>query len=179
MGIDLSPAYIDRARSQYPAYRFEVMDALSMQFADDSFDTVIISGVIHHLQDAQSHRLLEEVHRVLRPHGRLLLWEDIPTRSAWNVVGSIVHRLDMGDFIRDQGAYEAMLSGMFEVEREESFRSGFMDYVALAARKLSRTYAEAIPTEVNAADPKHALAAHLPVSTSTSIGWMHAGNTVE
>jgi ubiquinone/menaquinone biosynthesis C-methylase UbiE len=138
VGIDLSASYIERARSCYPGYRFQVMDAMSLGFEDGTFDAVIVSGVIHHLSGPESVGLLSEVSRVLRPGGILLLWEDIPTRSRVNVIGQLVHKLDVGQHIREADSYKELLSTFFTVQRMEPMRSGFMDYITLTARKPSQ-----------------------------------------
>jgi SAM-dependent methyltransferase len=57
----------------YPRVRFMEMDAMAMTFPDGSFDTVSISGSLHHLADPE--RGLREVMRVLQPGGRLIIVE--------------------------------------------------------------------------------------------------------
>ena len=136
-GVDISSRYVERARRCNPQYRFDVMDATSLQFSDSSFDAVIVSGVIHHLPHEQSLQMLAEISRVLRSEGTLLLWEDVPTRSPFNLVGRLVHSLDVGDFIRDQAGYETLLVPNFEISNKTEMQSGFMDYVAFRAIKLS------------------------------------------
>jgi ubiquinone/menaquinone biosynthesis C-methylase UbiE len=49
------------------------MDAQSMDFADNKFDTVHISHSLHHLTDV--HRVLNEMVRVLKPDGHLIVDE--------------------------------------------------------------------------------------------------------
>lgn len=140
-GIDISPKYIDRARKCNPNHRFEVMDATSLEFAGETFDAAMISGVIHHLPVVESQRMLAEVYRVLKPGGKLLLWEDVPTRSRWNFIGQVVHRLDVGEHIRAADAYLELLSPLFDVQQFAPMSSGFMDYITLAAAKPMRTIA--------------------------------------
>jgi ubiquinone/menaquinone biosynthesis C-methylase UbiE len=132
-GIDIAPDYVERARSQFPRRHFQVMDASCLSFPDHSFDCVLLSGVIHHVSDQVAHRILSEIHRVLRPEGALLMWEDVPTRSMFNVVGHLVHRLDVGDFIRNENSYIQLLERHFNVATTESLVSGWMDYVAVKA----------------------------------------------
>ena len=62
------------------------------------------------------------------------MWEDVPTRSAGNLVGRLVHRLDAGGLIRTAEHYAWLLEPVFEVEWTEPLRSGFMDYQVYAAR---------------------------------------------
>lgn len=137
VGIDLSPEYIARARDCYPGYDFRVMDATRMDFPDESFDAAIISGVLHHLGEESAHRVLVELSRVLKPGGNLLVWEDVPAKRSWNIVGHVVHRLDVGAHIRESEGYQALLAPHFRVERTSGFCSGFMDYGAFHCVKPS------------------------------------------
>ncbi len=134
VGVDISPRYVDRARACFPQHCFRVMDAMQLEFPDNTFDAVIVSGVVHHLDTATTEVVLKEISRVLQPNGTFLLWEDVPTRHSLNFVGRIIHSLDVGDFIRPEVEYAKLLSKYFCIESTESFRSGFMDYTAFRAR---------------------------------------------
>lgn len=75
-GIDISEAAIRhvRAGSSAPNVTFSVMDAMSLDFPDRTFDLVYGSGIVHHLDTELSAR---EVARVLRPGGVALFWEPL------------------------------------------------------------------------------------------------------
>ncbi len=80
-GIDISAAYIEEARKRveqrgFPSerYSFSVMDAHNLQFKDDTIDVVVGHGILHHLNVGVA---LCEIHRVLRPNGRVLLVEPL------------------------------------------------------------------------------------------------------
>ncbi len=155
VGVDISPIYIERAQTCFPDHRFRVMDATQLAFADNSFDAVIVSGVIHHLDTATTQCVLKEISRVLEPDGKLLVWEDVPTRNPLNIVGRIIHGLDVGEFIRHDYEYAKLLSDYFCIESAEAFCSGFMDYAAFQSNnslKLNtstnhRELAEAVTAE--------------------------------
>lgn len=134
-GIDISRDYIQRAREQHRGYRFQVMDASSLQFPSESFEAVIVSGVLHHLESSLAKKVLSEVSRVLKPAGKLLMWEDVPTRNAWNVVGKLVHRLDAGEHIRPAFEYARLLDAQFQLVSARPMTSGCMDYIVLDARR--------------------------------------------
>jgi MPBQ/MSBQ methyltransferase len=72
LGISISPGQIERARQLTPAglpCRFEVMDALDLDLADQSFDAVWSVEAGPHMDDKQ--RFADELLRVLRPGGLL------------------------------------------------------------------------------------------------------------
>lgn len=78
--IDMSEARVDRARDNAPGCRVLLMDATALDFDDDSFDTVISVEAAFLLRTRE--RFLEEVVRVLRPGGRLVMADILKRRRA-------------------------------------------------------------------------------------------------
>jgi len=75
IGIDLIDASIEGCKEHFKDERinFFNMDALSMEFKDDSFDFVCLSNSLHHLEDVKA--TLREMERVLKPGGALVFCE--------------------------------------------------------------------------------------------------------
>jgi ubiquinone/menaquinone biosynthesis C-methylase UbiE len=67
------------------------MDAEQMEFPDNSFDLVWTWGVIHH--SANTRKILEEMHRVLRPGGEALVMVYHRTFWEYYVQGAILATL--------------------------------------------------------------------------------------
>jgi SAM-dependent methyltransferase len=134
-GVDPNPRYIARGRSARPGYRFAVMDGRRLELEASSFDAVVIGGVVHHLPDADALEILREARRVLVPAGRLVMWEDVPTVSRWNLIGGLVHHLDEGDHIRPTEAYLRLVESVFGRARHYAMSSGVCDYVVLVAER--------------------------------------------
>ena len=77
--MDIAPAGVAAAQARFPeAGYFQVGDGYHLPFAPESFDVLVLSEVVEHLEDVE--RTLEEVHRVLRPGGRVLL--SVPYRET-------------------------------------------------------------------------------------------------
>jgi SAM-dependent methyltransferase len=76
IGIDTSEraaAAFEAAFADKPNIRFETMDACHLEFDAESFDLVCVSNSLHHFDDPQA--VLQQMVRVLRPGGRLLVCE--------------------------------------------------------------------------------------------------------
>ncbi len=74
VGVDIVPSAIQFAANQYAGQsnlQFIPADALNLPFQENSFDAVINIESAHHYGDID--KFLEEVHRVLRPGGHLLM----------------------------------------------------------------------------------------------------------
>jgi SAM-dependent methyltransferase len=74
-GLDLSSESISRVSTRLrlrglPYQKLECGSALSIPFADDTFDLVFSHGVLHHIPDVITAQ--KEIARVLKPNGRLI-----------------------------------------------------------------------------------------------------------
>jgi ubiquinone/menaquinone biosynthesis C-methylase UbiE len=72
-GLDLSPAYVARARGRLPDVALLVENAEALPFADATFDAVSCVFLLHELPRDVRRRVVAEMFRVLRPGGVLSL----------------------------------------------------------------------------------------------------------
>jgi SAM-dependent methyltransferase len=81
LGVDLSPAMIERARRRHPHLRFAVADAETLSLQEGAFDVVLLSNTIGYLQDIQA--ALQRLRGCCSPDTRLIithynfLWEPV------------------------------------------------------------------------------------------------------
>ena len=83
VAIDISEEMLRRAEARHGDYRgvlsLVCMDATQLSFPDASFDTVATSCTMCSVPDPI--RAFREFHRVLRPGGRLLMFEHVRSRN--------------------------------------------------------------------------------------------------
>jgi len=70
-GVDISPNMIEECRKLYGDIEFMVSNGEDIPFDADSFDTLTICCVLHHLNNPQ--RFFKEAQRVLKPGGTLIV----------------------------------------------------------------------------------------------------------
>ena len=94
IAIDLTPGMLDRAKARASELDLNVHlqqgDVQNLNFPDKSFDTVVATFVFCSVPDPVLG--LNEIARVLKPNGRLLLMEHM--RSANAVLGRVMDLLD-------------------------------------------------------------------------------------
>ena len=79
VGVDLSPAMVERARARYPRAEFRAADLYDLPFDDQAFGSVVCTDVLQHLPELD--RPIAEMLRVAREHAFLLFWlrkADVP-----------------------------------------------------------------------------------------------------
>ncbi len=73
IGVDISEKCIDLARLNNPDMRFEYADISNMPFDENSFDGLISYYSIINTPKIYVNKIFNEFHRVLKPHGCLLV----------------------------------------------------------------------------------------------------------
>lgn len=132
LGTDRSEAMLEEANRQARAaglqnrVRFELGDGNRLAFPDGSFDLVLCNSVLHHLADPV--RVLDEIARVARPEGAVLL-RDLrrPSRLAFP--------LHVRWFGRH---YSGRMRELFEASVRSSYTSAELEGL-LRASRLERT----------------------------------------
>lgn len=133
VGIDLTEAMLHRARqkAERSGATFELLraDARSLPFPDGTFDVVMNNNMLGVVPDAMVEPILSEMHRVLRPGGRLLV---VTMKRPRGRLAELVYRI---------GA--VWLGGWRNVDVDPSVRAaGFVDVSRQTVSQLG------IPSEI-------------------------------
>lgn len=127
IGIDISKEYIDYALKNYKG-AFYCRDACQNGFEDAYFDQALILGLFHHLDIPDVITALKETRRALKKDGEVLLIEDAPITSNWNLIGKFLQQFDVGSNIRPAKDYREILEEYFYIDKYYPIRNGFWDY---------------------------------------------------
>jgi 2-polyprenyl-3-methyl-5-hydroxy-6-metoxy-1,4-benzoquinol methylase len=73
VGVDISARKIAAARAAFPELTFKVADMLTVDLADEPFDTAVIAEVLEHVDDRTGDAMLERAWGMVRSGGRLIV----------------------------------------------------------------------------------------------------------
>jgi ubiquinone/menaquinone biosynthesis C-methylase UbiE len=130
--------------------RFAVASATRLPFADGSFDLAYAINMLHHLKRGEQEEALREARRVLRPEGRLLVFEINLRNPLFRLYMRHVfwrtRRIDRGDeeFLPDR---RLPLGAAFRVERVEhyTFLPDFLPRPLLRPARAVESWLERTP----------------------------------
>lgn len=88
VGIDINYDKLGLAALFLKKTKFVCTDALNLPFQSNSFDLVFCRDVFHHVSDRNA--MLEEMLRVCKRNGRIIIIEANGKNLFWNVFGSIL-----------------------------------------------------------------------------------------
>ncbi len=136
VGMDPSPAMIERGRHTFPELDLRVVEALPTAEADASFDAVLLLAVLTCIPgDQEQNAVMGEVRRLLRPGGTLYI-SDMPLqtddRNLARYARDAPHFGTYGVFETDDGAIVRHHDG----QRLEALLAGF-EVVAIATTSIS------------------------------------------
>lgn len=137
-GVELSPQMLryaqERAEASGRAVELTTGDAQRLDFPDASFDTVVCTFSLCAIPDER--RALEQMWRVLRPDGFLLLADHVvSTNPIVRVIQRIIELGSVpigGEHFRRRPINHVRELG-FRIERQERFKAGLVE--RLVARK--------------------------------------------
>jgi ubiquinone/menaquinone biosynthesis C-methylase UbiE/predicted ester cyclase len=132
--IEFSPEMLAIARRRATDLGSQVElrqgDAQELEFADESFDTVVITLALCTIPDDR--KAVREARRVLRPGGRLILLEHVrspvlPVRAIQRVIEPLAIRFEADHLTREPLDY--LSDEGFEVESSERSRLGIVERI--------------------------------------------------
>jgi ubiquinone/menaquinone biosynthesis C-methylase UbiE len=155
-GIDLSPAMIQEARKKLGSGAdIRLGDASHMLFPDASFDLVTSMLTLHEMPGEIRSLVMEEMWRVLKPSGRLLLidFHPGPIRfpKGWLMKCLILifemaagreHYNHYRNFIKNGGLPRLMKEDRQKIEKKKILSKGNLAIFLLRAESLPSVYQE-------------------------------------
>ena len=131
-GVDLSPGMLavaqDRARALGIEADLRVGNAEALEFADNSFDTVLCTISLCNIPDYQT--AIAEMYRVLQPGGRLILLDHVASDRWWVL---LVQRALEQVTLRTTGDYQTrrplplVAAAGFSIDHSERSRLGWIE----------------------------------------------------
>ena len=141
-GLDVSRSMLAIARRRAAALGREVDfrqgDAQALPFPDAAFDTVVCTFSLCSIPDDR--RAIAEMKRVLRPGGRLLLIDHVPsTARLWRDVQRLLEQVTLrleGQHMLRRPLEHVRAEG-FEIERAERLKAGIVERISARKRRSS------------------------------------------
>lgn len=131
-GLDIDAKFIAYATHKYHPKKFVVGDGTNLPFGDQSFDKILIAGVLHHLDANDCRRVLSETKRILKTGGQVLIMEDTKSDSY---LTKIMHAADQGHYIRTFVQWREFFQADFDLRKSFTFSNGLCFYSAFFLNK--------------------------------------------
>jgi len=134
-GVDTDPKYIEFCKNRHNGSFFLIKKHTPYMFKSRYFDQVLISAVVHHIDDSNLISISKELKRLLKDNGRLMIVDHFTKNRQKNLFCKFLISLDRGNYFRNPEDLYKLFSGEFKREKIETFKNGpYRDY-ALVLKK--------------------------------------------
>ena len=119
VGIDHNPEYINEARENFGTKgEFHCIDINDAKFKEfGTFDTVLLLGVLHHLNDDEVKQLVKAIPAVMKPAGALVTIDPALVKRQ-HPVARLLAKIDRGRHARNTEHYRSLIEPTFTVQEE-------------------------------------------------------------
>jgi ubiquinone/menaquinone biosynthesis C-methylase UbiE len=99
VGIDYNAQYIETATKKYPNMTFKVADATKLALTGNTFDIVLINSLMHHIDDAGCHKLMQDLKPLLNKDAIIIIQEPLIPEKNQHFMRLMMQQ-DRGDYFR-------------------------------------------------------------------------------
>ena len=101
LGIDISEAYISKARQAHPGFNFACDNFLDLDESfNESYDLVLMSGLLHHLNDEMFMEFMAKSYALIKKGGRLIAIENCLHQKQSKLKRKLI-LMDRGKYVRE------------------------------------------------------------------------------
>ncbi len=133
VGLDIAPTglftLLQKLADEEYASHPTLSDILQLPFADESFDAIISVRVIHHNRLALIQKTVQEMRRVLKPHG--LIWITVPVPKGHDATDG--REIEPGTWVPTSGIEKGLPHHLFT---EDELQKLFQHFTILELQKF-------------------------------------------
>lgn len=128
LGMDVSGQSVDMAGAANPDARFRKIEGGKLDLEDDSIDVSMVACVYHHIAPSERLGWTRELQRVIRPGGRLFLFEHNPLNPLTRKI--------VRDCPFDEDAILLPHKETLDLFRQAGFKEVKLDYIVFFPKFL-------------------------------------------
>jgi 2-polyprenyl-3-methyl-5-hydroxy-6-metoxy-1,4-benzoquinol methylase len=119
LGVDLNGDFIERAHKLHgrPGVQFRQCDVKDLRDEGIEYDTVLMVGILHHVDEQTARNLLQTVRGMTRK--QMVMMEVIQEQT--NPLGRLIKNNDRGEYVRHWAPLSQMIAECGYVQQEAQF----------------------------------------------------------
>ena len=129
-GVDTDIKYINFCRKNQNGNFSLIKTSPPYNFNNGYFDQMLLSAVIHHIDDKKLIEISRELKRILKQNGKLMVIDHFTKENQRRPLCRFLIRLDRGRYFRNPEEALKLFSKYFKLEKTITFSNGpYKDYV--------------------------------------------------
>jgi len=135
-GIDMDSRYIKFCEINRKGNFLTIKDLPPYNFNKKYFDQILVSAVIHHINNKKLISISKEFKRILKDKGKLIIIDHLTKKNQKNMICKILIDLDRGRYFRNPDKVINLFSRDFNVKKIKLFKDSiYKDYMLIFTKK--------------------------------------------
>jgi len=132
LGVDNSPTWLTAAQIKNPARTFLYADLTERINISGPFDMILVSKILHHLNDDKAHTLIRQATKILSKKGIMLILEPVPPCESGNWFHNFICKMETGKFHRSIRGLETLLPETLRIRETGIYKTLPMAFYYMA-----------------------------------------------
>jgi SAM-dependent methyltransferase len=135
-GVDTDIKYIKFCKLNHKGNFSLIKNSPPYKFKSKYFDQILVSAVIHHIDDKVLIKIAKELNRILKANGELMVIDHFIKKNQRNLICKLLIDLDRGKHFRDADKARILFSKYFKIKKVEFFKNSvYKDYTLILNKK--------------------------------------------
>lgn len=131
-GVDVDNKYIGFCKLNRKGNFLAIKTLPPYKFNKGYFDQIMVSAVVHHINDKKLALISKEFKRILKKDGKLMVIDHFTKENQDNLFCKFLISLDRGEHFRNPEGIIALFSKSFKVKKKKVFGNGpYKDYMLI------------------------------------------------
>lgn len=128
-GLDISEEYIQKAKNRYGEQGHFVCKLLEQSDLETlpKFDKVVLTGVLHHVDDVVAHEIVGLAYSALKDGGQLVTVDPCYAHDQSKIARFLISK-DRGQNVRVESAYRMLVSKIFKKNQTQVIHRAWIPY---------------------------------------------------
>lgn len=135
-GADTDVKYVRFCNSNHKGKFLVIKNSPPYNFKPKYFEQILISSVIHHIDNKNLSMIAKEIKRILKDNGELMIVDHFTKKNQKNLICKMLINLDRGKYFRDLDQVKDLFSKYFKVKNVKLFKNSvYDDYMIIFSKK--------------------------------------------
>ena len=135
-GIDTDIRYIKFCKNSRKGNFSLISNPPHYNFKSKFFEQILISAVIHHINDKTLFSILKDLKRNLKDNGKIIIIDHFTKKHQKNILCRFLINLDRGNNFRNLNEIMSICSKHFKIKKSELFKNSlYEDYALILGKK--------------------------------------------
>lgn len=135
-GVDTNKKYIKFCKFNRKGNFFLIKNYPPYKFNKEYFDQILVSAVIHHINNNKLISISKELNKILKNNGKLMIIDHFTKKNQKNIFCKFLIELDRGKYFRNPNEVINLFSKYFRVKNIKIFKNGpYKDYALVLMKR--------------------------------------------